>query len=98
MPNRKGTQVLSPSQTESDEFQITTAVLIYIEGNTDDWRVHSSREDVPPRLWLIEQRDDFRALDVKVEMKGTPGRVYRLQVDTAGGSAWVYDSETRVFR
>ena len=98
MPNRKGTQVLSPTQTESDEFEIATDALIYLENNTGDWRVHSSRADATPRVWLKEQRSDFRDLDVKVPMPGTQGRVYRIQVDTAGGSAWVYTAKTSGFR
>ena len=68
-----------------------------MESNTGDWRVHSSRSDATPRVWLKEQRSDFRSLDVKVEMKGTKGRVYRIQVDTQGGEAFAYPASVSIF-
>ena len=93
----RGEQVLLPSESDGKEFSISSEVLIYIEGNSDDWRVQSSRDDASPRVWLKEQRDNFRGLDVKIELKGTKGRVYRIQVDVSGGSAFVYPSEISIF-
>ena len=98
MAPKRGEQVLLPAESEGKEFAISSDILIYLEGNTGDWRVHSSRENATPRVWLKEQRSDYRDLDVKVELKGTKGRVYRIQVDTPGGSAFVYPATVSLFR
>ena len=90
-------QVLISTATDGTEFYVRSNALIYIEGNGDNWRIQSSRRNLP-RVWTNDNSLNYPAHQMKAEIPGTKFRVYRVQVDTAGGIAFVYRSKIDVFR